>query len=145
MIEMRIRNLFERLMQTQDAKQIKHKLAEGQGTETADGQVWSEAWRLYEILMCSSADAPVAGSVVAGEVPIEAADVLKNMQVRWVVRQKVQTVSRSWMEDISSSPYERVARMEYEGYVKEHPDAYFELLAVVSAEICRDFTKTVDA
>jgi hypothetical protein len=68
------------------------------------------------------------------------AEAVKNLRIKWVVRQKVSTVERSWLVDVFDSETERVARHSYERLVRGNPEAYFELVAVLSSEVCRLFT-----
>ncbi len=68
------------------------------------------------------------------------AEAVKNLRIKWVVRQKVSTVERSWLVDVFDSETERVVRQSYERLVRDNPEAYFELVAVLSSEVCRLFT-----
>jgi hypothetical protein len=68
------------------------------------------------------------------------AEAVKNLRIKWVVRQKVSTVDRSCLVDVFESEVERVARQSYERLVRDNPEAYFELVAVLSSEVCRLFT-----
>lgn len=67
-------------------------------------------------------------------------EAIKNLRVEWVVRQQVSTVNKSWLVDLSTSKTERAARMDYDRHVRDNPDSYFELVVVMSAEVCKAFT-----
>lgn len=56
------------------------------------------------------------------------------------IKQQVCTVNKCWLEVIATSQFERTARMDYEGLVKEYPEKYFELVKVTTIEECLDFT-----
>lgn len=60
--------------------------------------------------------------------------------MRYQVRQQVRTVVRSWLEVISDTTIERVARADYARLVAEHPTEYFELVEVRASENCLAFT-----
>ena len=68
------------------------------------------------------------------------AEAVKNLRIKWVLRQKVRTVDKAWLVDIFETEHERIARQDYDRLVRDNPDAYFELVAVVHSEVCRLFT-----
>ena len=68
------------------------------------------------------------------------AEAVKNLRIKWVVRQKVRTVDKAWLVDVFDTEYERVARQSYDRLVRDNPEAYFELVAVLHSEVCRLFT-----
>lgn len=68
------------------------------------------------------------------------AEAVKNLRIKWVLRQKVRTVEKAWLVDIFETEHERIARQDYARLVRDNPDAYFELVAVVHSEVCRLFT-----
>lgn len=68
------------------------------------------------------------------------AEAVKNLRVKWVLRQKVRTVDKAWLVDIFETDHERIARQDYDRLVRDNPDAYFELVAVLHSEVCRLFT-----
>lgn len=68
------------------------------------------------------------------------AEAVQNLRIKWVVRQKVRTVDKAWLVDVFDSDHERVARQSYERLVRDNPEAYFELVAVMHSEVCRLFT-----
>jgi IS5 family transposase len=67
-------------------------------------------------------------------------EAVRNLRVKWVVRQQVRTVEKAWLVDLYESDIERVARIAYDRWVRENPEAYFELVAVAHFEVCRAFT-----
>ena len=67
-------------------------------------------------------------------------EAVQNLRVRWEVRQKVRTVDKAWLVAVFESDHERVARQSYERLVRDNPEAYFELVAVLHSEVCRLFT-----
>lgn len=69
----------------------------------------------------------------------------KSMVVRWHVRQLVGTVRKRWLETVFDSEFERPARDEYERLCAAHPMAYFELVAVATAEECVKFRPSREA
>lgn len=64
--------------------------------------------------------------------------------IRFEIRQQVRTVQKSWLEVISTTEIERVARCDYERFVAENPDGYFELVKVELNEDCLAFTPKFD-
>lgn len=69
------------------------------------------------------------------------ADAVKNLRMRWVIRQQVRTVEKRWLVDLFETENERIARQDYARLVRDNPDAYFELVALLHSEVCIDFTK----
>jgi len=74
------------------------------------------------------------------EVDVTTAEIIKNLRVEWVVRQQVKTAFKAWLVDVMTSKHRHVGLREYERLVKENPDSYFELVAVMSSEVCKAFT-----
>jgi hypothetical protein len=68
------------------------------------------------------------------------AEAVKNPRIKWVVRQKVRTVDKAWLVDVFDTDHERVARQSYDRLVRDNPEAYFEMVAVLHSEVCRLFT-----
>jgi hypothetical protein len=68
------------------------------------------------------------------------AEAVKNLRIKWVVRQKVRTVDKAWLVDVFDTEHERVARQSYDRLVRDNPEAYFEMVAVLHSEVCRLFT-----
>ena len=68
------------------------------------------------------------------------ADAVKNLRIKWVLRQQVRTVEKAWLVDLFETENERIARQDYDRLVRDNPDAYFELVAVLHSEVCRLFT-----
>lgn len=50
------------------------------------------------------------------------------------------TVKETWLVDVFTTEYERLARQSYARLVQDNPDAYFELVAVLHSEVCKLFT-----
>lgn len=69
-----------------------------------------------------------------------AAEAIKNLRIRWVIRQQVRTVEKRWLVDLFETDYERIARQDYARLLRDNPDAYFELVAVLHSEVCKEFT-----
>ncbi len=59
---------------------------------------------------------------------------------RYVVKQKVQTCNRAWLEEVFSSPCKRTAVQSYHQLCYEWPDSYFELTETIDTETCLAFT-----
>lgn len=68
------------------------------------------------------------------------ADAVKNLRIRWVIRQQVRTAQKRWLVDLFDTEHERIARQDYARLVRDNPDAYFELVAALNSEVCMDFT-----
>lgn len=68
------------------------------------------------------------------------AETVATLRIKWVVRQKVSTVGKAWLVDVFETEYERVARQSYDRLVRDNPEAYFELVAVMHSEVCKLFT-----
>ena len=66
------------------------------------------------------------------------------MATQFVLRQKVSTVNKSWLEDIYSTGSERVSIGVYNDHVEQYPDKYFELVKVETNEVCMLFTPHKD-
>lgn len=64
--------------------------------------------------------------------------------IRFEIRQQVRTVQKTWLEVIATSESERVARCDYERFVAENPNGYFELVKVEIVEDCLAFTPKFD-
>ena len=64
----------------------------------------------------------------------------QNLRIKWEVRQEVRTVDKVWLVAVFESDHERVARQSYDRLVRDNPEAYFELVAVLHGEVCRLFT-----
>ena len=64
------------------------------------------------------------------------ADAVKNLRIKWVLRQKVRTVEKAWLVDLFETENERIARQDYDRLVRDNPEAYFELVAVLHSECC---------
>ena len=56
------------------------------------------------------------------------------------IRQQVHTIHKSWLEVIASGSIERVVRDEYNRYVRDYPDEYFEFCKIERHEHCLAFT-----
>lgn len=69
-----------------------------------------------------------------------AEEAIKNLRIRWVIRQQVRTVEKRWLVDLFETDHERIARQDYDRLVRDNPDAYFELVAVLHSEVCKAFT-----
>ena len=67
-------------------------------------------------------------------------EAIKNLRVRWVIRQQVRTVEKRWLVDLFETENERIARQDYGRLVRDNPEAYFELVAVLHSEVCKEFT-----
>ena len=67
-------------------------------------------------------------------------EAVQNLRIKWEVRQKVKTVDKAWLVSVFDTEVERVGRQTYERLVRDNPEAYFELVAVVHSEVCMLFT-----
>lgn len=63
------------------------------------------------------------------------------MQTKYVVKQLVKTASGNFMHIVSEREFERMALSDYDDFVKQHPDQYFEVLKTETRETCLRFTK----
>lgn len=64
------------------------------------------------------------------------------MAVKYEIRQQVRTVHKAWMEVIASGEWERTIRNDYDRFVKEFPNDYFELVLLNYSESCLEFTSS---
>ena len=47
------------------------------------------------------------------------AEAVKNLRIKWVLRQKVRTVDKAWLVDIFETEHERIARQDYDRLVRD--------------------------
>ena len=50
------------------------------------------------------------------------ADAVKNLRIKWVLRQKVRTVEKAWLVDLFETENERIARQDYDRLVRDNPE-----------------------
>ncbi len=66
------------------------------------------------------------------------------MSVRYIVKQMIGTVNKRFLEEVYSSPSERMSSFSYDEFIKNNPGDYFELIKDTHTEECLRFTKFED-
>jgi len=66
------------------------------------------------------------------------------MATKFLIKQRVSTVQKRWLEIIYETESERVAISSYEDFVRDNPDKYFELVKTETNEACILFTPFKD-
>jgi len=66
------------------------------------------------------------------------------MATKFLIKQMVSTIQKRWLEVIYETESQRVALDVYEGFLRDNPKEYFELVKTESREVCMLFTPLKD-
>lgn len=64
------------------------------------------------------------------------------MSVFYEIRQRVDTINKSWLEIVYKGDSRRVAELLFDEIRRDFPDAYIELREISYSEKCLQFTET---